>query len=184
MKLNCAEAVAATLWICGLPDDARIVLSKFSYGDEFIKINLDLLNAYAAATDSADVVRIQNERLAEMRAVAAGPTERPLYPPSDSESERDSSDAEDGSDDGESRPIWGVVRSGGGGGGDSGGDAGSEDDRETAARPDVVEGSSGDASMRVTEDMMEKWKIDAAAADEAGSDEEAEVASGSDEPKA
>lgn len=64
-KLNCAEALAAGLWICGLQEDARLVMSKFGYGEEFLRINADLLDAYAACKDGEEVVQVQNRFLAE-----------------------------------------------------------------------------------------------------------------------
>lgn len=63
-KLNCAEALAAGLWICGFQTDAQLVMSKFSYGEEFLRINADLLDAYAACKDGEEVIRVQNEFLA------------------------------------------------------------------------------------------------------------------------
>jgi pre-rRNA-processing protein TSR3 len=66
-KLNCAEALAAGLWICGRISDARLVMSKFSYGEEFLRLNKELLEIYAACKDSADVIKKQNEYLENER---------------------------------------------------------------------------------------------------------------------
>lgn len=63
-KLNCAEALAGGLWICGFQSDAQLVMSKFSYGEEFLRINADLLDAYAACKDGDEVIKVQNEFLA------------------------------------------------------------------------------------------------------------------------
>jgi len=38
-KLNSAEAIAAALFITEFEEDANLILSKFSWGEEFIKIN-------------------------------------------------------------------------------------------------------------------------------------------------
>jgi pre-rRNA-processing protein TSR3 len=38
-KLSSVEAIAASLFITGFKDDAKLILSKFSWGDSFIKIN-------------------------------------------------------------------------------------------------------------------------------------------------
>lgn len=62
-KLNCAEALAAGLWICGFPDDAHLVMSKFGYGEEFLRLNADLLEAYAACKDGMEVIEVQNRFL-------------------------------------------------------------------------------------------------------------------------
>ncbi|UIZ28616.1 hypothetical protein KXD40_009305 [Peronospora effusa] len=63
-KLSCAEAIAATLYIVGLQDEAIQVMDEFSWGAEFLKINADCLQAYAACTNSAEVVEAQNAYLA------------------------------------------------------------------------------------------------------------------------
>jgi pre-rRNA-processing protein TSR3 len=60
-KLSCAEATAAALWIVGLKRDARKIMAQFSWGPEFIKINHDLLEGYAAAENSAGVIAFQQQ---------------------------------------------------------------------------------------------------------------------------
>ena len=62
-KLTCAEACAATLYICGKEDAARKVMEDFSYGEEFFKINRDVLEIYASCQDAEEVVAKQNEWL-------------------------------------------------------------------------------------------------------------------------
>ena len=71
-KLSCAEACAATLYICGYHDAARAVLAEFSWGDEFIKINQQVLDLYSGCQDAHDVVTKQNEWLQEQENIAAG----------------------------------------------------------------------------------------------------------------
>lgn len=86
-KLNCAEAAAATLYICGMPEAAKAVMDEFSYGEEFLTINRQVLDMYAACTDSTDVVKKQNEWLQaaqEQKEAVAGALESDL-PPSDNE---------------------------------------------------------------------------------------------------
>jgi pre-rRNA-processing protein TSR3 len=63
-KLSCAEAAAATLYICGKPEAARAILHDFSWGDEFFKLNQDVLDVYASCNDADEVVQRQNEWLA------------------------------------------------------------------------------------------------------------------------
>ena len=62
-KLTCAEACAATLFICGREDAAREVMKEFSYGEEFFKINHEVLSMYASCQDAEEVVAKQNEWL-------------------------------------------------------------------------------------------------------------------------
>ncbi len=62
-KLSCAEAAAATLYICGRVEAAKSVLNEFGWGMEFITLNKELLELYRTAEDAADVVKRQNEWL-------------------------------------------------------------------------------------------------------------------------
>ena len=59
--LSSAEAIAAALVVLGEPDQARGVLSKFAWGEQFFRLNREPLDAYAAARDSAGVVAAQAE---------------------------------------------------------------------------------------------------------------------------
>jgi pre-rRNA-processing protein TSR3 len=62
-KLTCAEAAAATLYICGKADAAKVVMDEFSWGEEFLSLNKQVLDIYASCDDSTDVVKKQNEWL-------------------------------------------------------------------------------------------------------------------------
>ncbi|KAG3068977.1 hypothetical protein PI124_g11736 [Phytophthora idaei] len=63
-KLSCAEAIAATLYIVGLKQEAIQLMDEFSWGAEFLKINADCLEAYSACNNSAEVVEAQDAYLA------------------------------------------------------------------------------------------------------------------------
>lgn len=54
-KMNTAEATAACLYIVGYRRDAEVLLSSFSYGPEFIRMNKDALDVYSACSDSVGV---------------------------------------------------------------------------------------------------------------------------------
>ncbi|HWM53713.1 MAG TPA: DUF367 family protein [Thermoplasmata archaeon] len=57
--LSSVEAMAAALVIFGRPEEARAILSKFTWGAQFLALNREPLDAYAQAEDSAGVVRAQ-----------------------------------------------------------------------------------------------------------------------------
>ncbi|RKP26033.1 hypothetical protein SYNPS1DRAFT_14789, partial [Syncephalis pseudoplumigaleata] len=63
-RLNCAEAYAASFYITGHWAYGDAVMGRFKWGHTFRELNQELLDKYAACTDSADVVRVQNEWLA------------------------------------------------------------------------------------------------------------------------
>jgi len=66
-KLTTAEALAAALYIAGFKDEAREVLSIFTWGHTFFELNAELLEAYAAAKDSTEIVGIMQTKLGEKR---------------------------------------------------------------------------------------------------------------------
>ena len=69
-KLSCAEAAAATLYICGKQDAATLLINQFAWGKEFLRINRELLDLYASCNDAEEVVAKQNEWLAKSQAEA------------------------------------------------------------------------------------------------------------------
>lgn len=64
-KLNCAEAIASTLAIAGLREHAEAILSEFTWGDSFWKVNEELLSNYSACNDS-ESVQIAEKKYLEM----------------------------------------------------------------------------------------------------------------------
>ena len=62
-KLNCAEALAAALAICGAREDAEKVMQKFSYGEEFLRINEQLLRGYCECKSAEQVKAFEAEYL-------------------------------------------------------------------------------------------------------------------------
>lgn len=59
--LSSAEAFVAALYILGYQEQAREIADKFKWGDTFLTLNHEPLEAYATAKDSADVIRVQQE---------------------------------------------------------------------------------------------------------------------------
>jgi len=58
-KLTTAEAIAAALYIAGFKQEAIKVLSIFTWGHTFFELNDEMLEAYAGAKDSTEIVSIQ-----------------------------------------------------------------------------------------------------------------------------
>jgi len=59
-KLSTVEALAAALYIADFREQAEELLSKFKWGPQFIVLNKQLLEGYAQAKDSTEVIKIQN----------------------------------------------------------------------------------------------------------------------------
>ena len=60
-KLSTVEALAASLYLMGRVEQCRGLLSKFRWGERFLELNQEPLEAYAAATSSAELVSLQFE---------------------------------------------------------------------------------------------------------------------------
>lgn len=67
LKLTCAEAAAATLYICGKKEAAITILNEFGWGMEFLKINQELLDLYQKCGDSGDIIDAQNTWLEQAK---------------------------------------------------------------------------------------------------------------------
>lgn len=65
-KLNCVEALAALFYVTGFPEHGEALLGKFKWGHAFKKVNGGLLSRYAKCKDSAEVLAVQNEYLAQL----------------------------------------------------------------------------------------------------------------------
>ena len=60
-KLTTVEALAASLYLLGRQEQCRTLLSKFRWGERFLELNKEPLEAYAQAKSSADLVALQFE---------------------------------------------------------------------------------------------------------------------------
>lgn len=89
-KLSCVEAIAATMYICGQKNAAALYLGKFKWGRTFINVNEEILDIYAACSNSAGVVQAQNEYLQKLEEESKRKKDEIDLPPSASESEEES----------------------------------------------------------------------------------------------
>ncbi|EFC39753.1 DUF367 domain-containing protein [Naegleria gruberi] len=71
LKLSCAEALAGTMYICGLKEEAKALLAKFKWGHSFIELNYDLLEAYSQCKNSAEVVAVQQDYITKLEKEAS-----------------------------------------------------------------------------------------------------------------
>jgi rRNA small subunit aminocarboxypropyltransferase len=67
-KLSTAEAIAAALYIVGCQKESEELLSIFTWGHTFFELNGMLLDNYATAKDSGEIVEMQNRLLIEKRS--------------------------------------------------------------------------------------------------------------------
>jgi pre-rRNA-processing protein TSR3 len=104
MKLSCVEALAATMYIVGLKEDAANILAKFKWGQTFIDLNRELLDDYAASENGEGVIKVQNEYIQSCENEVREKQERKLLGQFDADDEHNydgNSDEEEESDDDE-----------------------------------------------------------------------------------
>lgn len=67
MKLNCVEALAAAFYLCEMPAQGRLLLSKFGWGEHFPKINARWIRAYRGCKDAREVDELSRKMVEEDR---------------------------------------------------------------------------------------------------------------------
>ncbi|MHA1126124.1 MAG: DUF367 family protein [Candidatus Heimdallarchaeota archaeon] len=65
-RLSTAEALAAGLYIVGYKTESEKLLHGFKWGEQFFKLNFELLEAYADTNSSTEIVKIQSDYLKEI----------------------------------------------------------------------------------------------------------------------
>jgi pre-rRNA-processing protein TSR3 len=66
VNLSTAEALASALFIMGMQDQAKDVMSPFRWGHSFFELNMRYLEAYRQAESSAAVVKAQRSFMREL----------------------------------------------------------------------------------------------------------------------
>ncbi|KZV94369.1 DUF367-domain-containing protein [Exidia glandulosa HHB12029] len=67
-RLNCAEALAAAFYLTGFNEYGDALLSKFSWGHSFLKVNGELIEKYRACGTAAEVTKLQEELMQQADA--------------------------------------------------------------------------------------------------------------------
>lgn len=65
-KLSTAESLASALYILGKTSQSRDLLSTFNWGDSFFALNEKLLNKYAIAKNSEEIILYQNRIMGDL----------------------------------------------------------------------------------------------------------------------
>lgn len=63
-KLSTVEALSAALYITAFKEDAIKLLSLFKWGSTFMSLNKELLETYAKAKNSSEIVELQKQFMA------------------------------------------------------------------------------------------------------------------------
>ena len=58
-RLSTVEAFAISLWILGKEKQARDILKPFRFGDQFLELNKEPLEAYANAKSNHELEKLQ-----------------------------------------------------------------------------------------------------------------------------
>lgn len=96
MKLSCAEAIAATLFIAGFEEAAEEVVGLFNWGEAFLQINAESLGMYSECGSTAEICAAEKEYLKSLEEAEVERIKRRdkmLNPSSSSESEEDNKSA-------------------------------------------------------------------------------------------
>ena len=68
MKLSCAEALAGTLYIVGMKEEADEIMNQFVWGAEFYRLNRELFEQYVKCESAEEIIEAQNRWLRKAQA--------------------------------------------------------------------------------------------------------------------
>uniref|UniRef100_A0A915MD81 16S/18S rRNA aminocarboxypropyltransferase Tsr3 C-terminal domain-containing protein n=1 Tax=Meloidogyne javanica TaxID=6303 RepID=A0A915MD81_MELJA len=90
-KLNCAEALAAGLYLIGQKEAAVNLLRPFKWGKNFFELNLEAFNLYSECSSAADIIKKQTELIAKIDQEIENKKNlaNDCFPPSDGEGEEE-----------------------------------------------------------------------------------------------
>ena len=92
-KLNCVEALAASMYITGFKEEAKLYMDKFSWGPSFLELNNEYLEKYSQCKGSKEILATQQMILDELETEHNRKKDEIDLPPSySSESETDTED--------------------------------------------------------------------------------------------
>lgn len=96
-KLSCVEAVAASLIITGLNEEAETILDNFKWGHVFIDLNQELFDKYAACANAEEIIQAQQSYLemCQQEKQSRQHSDDPWFIPSDDDEEEGENQDED-----------------------------------------------------------------------------------------
>uniref|UniRef100_A0A1I8B1G5 18S rRNA aminocarboxypropyltransferase n=1 Tax=Meloidogyne hapla TaxID=6305 RepID=A0A1I8B1G5_MELHA len=102
-KLNCAEALAAGLYLIGQKEAAMNLLRPFKWGKNFFELNMEAFNLYSECSSASDIIKKQNELIAKIDQEVANKKNLAIdyFPPSDEDDEEEVDDSCDDDKDNE-----------------------------------------------------------------------------------
>lgn len=92
-KLSCVEAIAATLMIVGLKEEAKFYVSKFSWGHSFLELNEELLDLYSNCQSSKEILEVQQKYIDDTEKERNEKNWDDIWPTSSSSSESEADEA-------------------------------------------------------------------------------------------
>nr|CAD2189273.1 unnamed protein product [Meloidogyne enterolobii] len=106
-KLNCAEALAAGLYLIGQKEAAINLLRPFKWGKNFFELNLEAFNLYSECSSAADIIKKQTELIAKIDQEIENKKNLAddCFPPSDNDDEEEDDSCDDDNDNEQNQQL-------------------------------------------------------------------------------